>query len=98
MKWKIAYYNVSVEQSIRNLDKSVKAKYFAITDMMLEHGPNLGMPYMKAIGDGLFEIRAKGPRRNSARIFLYYFIKYHCNTTYFYEKKSENTKERIRSY
>lgn len=32
----------------------------AITDKMLEHGPNLGMPFTKAMGKGLFEIRAKG--------------------------------------
>jgi Phage-related protein len=24
------------------------------------HGPNLGMPHTRALGDGLFEIRAKG--------------------------------------
>jgi len=27
---------------------------------MVEHGANLGMPYTRAMGDGLFEIRAKG--------------------------------------
>jgi phage-related protein len=26
----------------------------------VEHGANLGMPYTRAMGDGLFEIRAKG--------------------------------------
>jgi phage-related protein len=28
---------------------------------MQEHGPNLGMPHTRAMGDGLFEIRALGP-------------------------------------
>jgi len=28
---------------------------------MVMSGPNLGMPYTKAMGDGLFEIRARGP-------------------------------------
>ena len=28
---------------------------------MQEHGPNLGMPHTRAMGDGLFEIRAFGP-------------------------------------
>lgn len=27
---------------------------------MVEHGANLGLPYTKALGGGLFEIRAKG--------------------------------------
>jgi len=60
MKWKISYYNVSVKEDVANLEKSIKAKYIAITDMMLEHGPNIGMPFTKSMGKGLFEIRAKG--------------------------------------
>ena len=28
---------------------------------MAEHGANLGLPYTGAMGDGLFEIRARGP-------------------------------------
>ena len=27
---------------------------------MVESGPNLGLPYTRPFGDGLFEIRAKG--------------------------------------
>lgn len=27
---------------------------------MVEHGPNLGLPYTRAMGDGLFELRARG--------------------------------------
>ena len=27
---------------------------------MVEHGPNLGLPYTRAMGDGLFEVRARG--------------------------------------
>jgi hypothetical protein len=28
--------------------------------MVEEFGPSLGLPYTKALGEGLFEIRAKG--------------------------------------
>lgn len=28
-KWKIAYYNSSVEQNVQDLEKSIKAKYMA---------------------------------------------------------------------
>jgi len=60
MEWKIDYYNESVENAVHNLDKSIKAKYIAITNMMIGSGPNLGLPYTKSMGKGLFEIRAKG--------------------------------------
>ena len=60
MQWKIVYYNESVEQEVFCLEKTVRAKYIAILDMMIAHGPNLGLPHTKAMGDGLFEVRAKG--------------------------------------
>ncbi|HSW71712.1 MAG TPA: type II toxin-antitoxin system RelE/ParE family toxin [Gammaproteobacteria bacterium] len=60
MKWKLAYYNYSVEQEVDCLEKSINSKFIAITDMMIENGPNLGMPFTRPMGKGLFEIRAKG--------------------------------------
>ena len=35
---------------------------------MMEFGGNIGMPYTKALGDGLFEIRLKG-QEGIARVF-----------------------------
>jgi phage-related protein len=60
MKWKINYYNQSIKEDARALPKSIKAKFEAIKDKMLEHGPELGLPFIRAMGKGLFEIRAKG--------------------------------------
>lgn len=60
MKWTITYYNQSVKQEVRSLPKSIKAKFEAILDKILEHGPDLGLPFTRAMGKGLFEIRSKG--------------------------------------
>src|SRR3990167_9132366 len=60
MKWRITYYNQSVKEDTGALHLSIKAKFEAIMDKMLEYGPNLGLPFTKAMGKGLFEIRAKG--------------------------------------
>ena len=38
----------------------ILASFTRIAERITEHGPNLGMPYTRAMGDGLFEIRAKG--------------------------------------
>ena len=38
-------------------------------DKMVEYGPDLGMPFTKAMGKGLFEIRAKG-QEGIARVFF----------------------------
>lgn len=60
MKWKINFYNQSVADEMHELHPSIKAKFEAIKDKMLEYGPDIGMPFTKAMGKGLFEIRAKG--------------------------------------
>jgi|688.fasta_scaffold899713_2 hypothetical protein len=38
MKWTINYYNQSVKEDARMLPKSIKAKFEAIMDKILEHG------------------------------------------------------------
>lgn len=37
----------------------LQARYIRLTDMMLEYGPDLGLPHTRAFGEGLFEIRVK---------------------------------------
>lgn len=59
MKWTIHYYNQSVKEGSRDLPKSIKAKFEAIMDKMIGCGPDIGLPFTKAMGKGLFEIRAK---------------------------------------
>jgi phage-related protein len=90
MKWKISYYNQSVVDDVRHLEKSVKAKYMAITDKMLEHGPNLGMPFTKSMGKGLFEIRAKG-QAGIARGFFCTITKNTIMILHVFIKKTEAT-------
>jgi phage-related protein len=84
-KWKITYYNQSVKEGAQRLHLSIKAKFEAIMDKMLEHGPDLGLPFTRAMGKGLFEIRAKGHAgiargffctiSNNTIVILHVFIK-----------------------
>ena len=90
MEWQIDYYNDSVENTVHNLDKSIKAKYMAITNMMVTMGPNLGMPYTKAMGKGLFEIRAK-ERAGIARGFFCTISKNTILVLHVFLKKSQKT-------
>lgn len=70
MKWHIDYYSEDVEESILNLPTTLLARYLRLTDLMAECGPNLGMPYTKALGSSLFELRLKG-KEGIARIFYF---------------------------
>lgn len=50
------------------LPAGLSAKYFHLTDLMLEFGADLGMPHTKAMSDGLFELRVKR-KDGIARVF-----------------------------
>lgn len=60
MKWTVTYADDKVYKGILKWPKKMLAKYLRIIDMMETYGPDLGMPFTKAMGKGLFEIRAKG--------------------------------------
>ncbi|NVN91853.1 MAG: type II toxin-antitoxin system RelE/ParE family toxin [Desulfuromonadales bacterium] len=59
MTFRLSYYNESVEAELDAWSVGLRARFRALTIRMEEYGPNLGMPHTRAIGNGLFEIRAK---------------------------------------
>mgnify|MGYP001582826837 CR=1 FL=1 len=60
MNYSIAFFNSTVESEILEWPHGVQASFAKIAQRMVEYGPNLGLPYTRAMGDGLFEIRARG--------------------------------------
>lgn len=60
MKWKITFYSDKVEVQTLKLPSGILANFLHIAEMIEELGPNLGKPYVGALGSGLYEIRAKG--------------------------------------
>ncbi len=58
--YSIEFYNETARQELLALPLKIRAKAFAILDQMKDVGPNLGMPYTRALDNGLFEIRAMG--------------------------------------
>ena len=51
-----------------SLPVGIRAYYAWITGEMRQYGPNLEMAYTRALGDELFEIRARG-KEGIARVF-----------------------------
>jgi len=60
MEYRIGYYNSSVQAEIEAWPTGVYASFIKITELIKSSGPNLGMPYTRPLGGGLFEIRAQG--------------------------------------
>lgn len=59
MDYHLSYFNELVEAEFDAWPVGLRARFRALTIRMEAYGPNLGMPHTRALGDGLFEIRAK---------------------------------------
>lgn len=68
MAWSIQYYSEAIESEVLALPSGLLARYLRLTDLMLEFGPNLGMPHTQSMGDRLFELRVKS-KEGIARVF-----------------------------
>ena len=60
MTWKITFFNKKVEQETLSFPPGILANLLHILEMIEEYGPALGKPHTAALGEGLFEVRAKG--------------------------------------
>jgi phage-related protein len=60
MAYQLLFFNASVQADIQDWTKQVFASFVRIAEQIEVSGPNLGLTYTKAIGSGLFEIRARG--------------------------------------
>jgi len=53
----------------------VLADYARMVELLVEHGPNLRLPYSRAFGHGLFELRLRGRSGIGRAIYCSLFSK-----------------------
>jgi len=90
MDWQILYFNEDVQDTIDSWPVGIRAFYARITERMAVFGPNLGMPFTRPMGHGLFEIRARG-REGIGRAFFCTIIDRRIIILHAYTKKSQKT-------
>lgn len=74
-----------------SLPAGIRAGYIHCTKRMVSHGPNLGMPHSRAMGDGLFELRMKSSE-GIGRVFYCTVVEQTIAMLHtFLKKNSENT-------
>jgi phage-related protein len=71
MSWQINFYNESVEKETLEFPPKILAKLLHIFEIIEEHGPSLGKPHTDSLGNGLFEVRAKGLEGIGRSLFCY---------------------------
>ena len=69
MNWLVRFHSSDVEQFLFDLPDGLLACYLRLADLMESHGPDLGMPYTRAMRGGLFELRLKA-KEGIGRVFF----------------------------
>jgi phage-related protein len=93
MRYSIVYYSQEVQEEIMNLPVTLQARFIGLTDRMMEHGPNLGLPHTDAFGGGLFELRLKGTE-GIARVFFCLIVKQQIVMLHSFIKKTQKTPDK----
>jgi phage-related protein len=68
--WTIQFFDQSVQESILAMPAKLQARMLKLLDLIKKQGPNLGPPHTEALGDGLFEVRAKAQEGIGRAFFL----------------------------
>jgi phage-related protein len=92
MAYRLEFFNARVESEILGWPAGIAASFSAIAERMLEFGPDLGLPHTRALGAGLFEVRAKG-REGIGRAFYCALLGQRIVILHGFIKKTQKTPE-----
>lgn len=90
MNWTITYYSESVQKGPQAPPAGLLGRYLRYTDRMEIHGPDIGMPHTRAMGDGLLELRLKA-EEGIARVFYCALIGKRIVILHQFTKKARKT-------
>ena len=62
-----------VEAWIESLDPGARAEVLLIIDLLETHGVELGEPFAKHLGNGMWELRARGPDGIYRVLYFHWF-------------------------
>jgi phage-related protein len=90
MPYQIEYFNQSAKAVLDAWPVGLRARYLALLARMAEYGPDLGMPHTRAMGEGLFEVRAKS-KEGIARAFYCTLVGQRIVVLHGFIKKTDQT-------
>ena len=90
MNWKVTFYSERVEAEIHALAGGFVGRFLRYAERMEIHGPDLGMPHTRPMGDGLFELRLKAAE-GIARVFFCTVVARKIVVLHQFVKKTEKT-------
>ena len=93
--WKVTFCSTSLEEDILALPAGFLARFLRYAERMEIHGPDLGMPHTRRVGQGLFELRLKAAE-GIARVFYCTLAGRQIVMLHQFIKKSEKTPRKER--
>ena len=93
MPYSIEYFHPKVLAEIEAWPADILADYARIAELLMEHGPNLGLPHSRTLGDALFELRPRG-KSGIGRAFYCFLIGRRALVLHAFIKKSQQTPDR----
>ncbi len=60
MSYAVVYFHLRVLREIEGWPAGILADYARVVELLTAFGPDLRMPHSRALGGGLFELRARG--------------------------------------
>jgi phage-related protein len=93
MSYTIEYFHSRVKAEIENWPGGILADYARIIELLMEFGPQLRMPHSRALGEGLFELRPRGPE-GIGRVLYCFVVQKRVVVLHAFTKKTQETPER----
>jgi len=91
MRWHVETLNDAVDRELEALDTSFKAKFLHIAELLEVLGPDkVHAPYVKSLGNKLWEIRMKAQPGIARAIYYYGYRSTDCGIACLRQEESEN--------
>ena len=71
MLFDVEYFHPRVKREIEGWPIGILADYARLIELLMEFGPDLCMPYSRAMGGGLFELRPRGREGIGRALYCY---------------------------
>jgi len=91
--WSIRFFNPKVRLQIEEWPVGVAADFLRLIGLMQEHGADLRLPHSRAMGQGLFELRCKGPE-GIGRVFYCTMVGREIVILHSFIKKTQKTPDK----
>jgi phage-related protein len=92
MNYTLEYFHPRVKAEIESWPDDLLADFARMVELLMDFGPDIGMPHSRPMGGGFFELRPRG-REGIGRAFYCFTIGRRIVILHAFKKKTRETPE-----